>query len=324
MARARHARRYGALLTTAGLVAALVPAAAPVAAATPGSAPRAAAPQVTVPQAAAARPSVTARSAAVYDRKAHKWRYRKQAATRRPIASVTKVMTAYVVLKNARWKKKVTIGKAAVAYARRHGASTAGLRAGERISLGQALYAIMLPSGAEAAYQLAKNYGPGKGRFVAKMNAAARRLKMTRTHYTNPDGLPYKDSKGRSAYSTATDQLKLVNAVLRSKTFRKVVGTTKYRLRAGNGHRAHTWVNTNRLLDAYRGANGVKTGTTNAAGSCLAFSAYRNKRNMIGIVLHSSSTKKRFADATRLLDYAYGMRTTKIRLRDLPAGTDPD
>lgn len=108
------------------------------------------------------------------------------------------------------------------------------------------------------------------------------------------------------------------------KSFRTVVRTAKHRVRAGNGHRAHTWVNTNRLLGAYRGVHGVKTGTTNAAGYCLAFSAYRGNRNLIGIVLHSSSTKNRFADAKRLLDYGYGVNGTKLRLRDLPTGTDPD
>jgi len=291
---------------TAGLVGALVPAAVPAGAATPA--------------AALAKPSVTARSAATYDRTAHKWRYLKQARTRRPIASITKVMTAYVVLKNARWKKKVTISKAAVAHARAGGATTAGFRAGEKVTLGQALYGMLLPSGADVAYQLAHDYGRGTGAFVKKMNAYARKLKMTRTHYVNQDGLP----SGRSQYSTAMDQLRLVNAVLKSTTFRKVVRTSTYRLRAGSGHRAHTWVNTNRLLGAYRGANGIKTGTTNAAGYCLAFSAYRSKHTVIGVVLHSSSTTARFSDATRLLNYTYGRRTTTVRLRDLPTGVRPD
>lgn len=152
------------------------------------------------------------------------------------------------------------------------------------------------------------------------MNSSARKLNMTKTRYVNQDGLPAKPS----GYSTAVDQLKLVNAVLRNTSFGKVVRTAKYRLRAGSGHRAHTWVNTNRLLGAYRGVHGVKTGTTNAAGACLAFSAYRGSRNVIGIVLHSSSANNRFADATRLLNDAYGVRGTKLRLRDLPAGTDPD
>lgn len=303
----KNARTYGALLVASGLVAGLLPAAGPARAATRPLVP------------ALAKPSVTAASAAVWDRSAHAWRYRKAADTRRPIASITKVMTAYVVLKHAKWNKKVTISKAAVAYAKRAGATTAGMRAGEKVTLGQALYGMLLPSGADVAYQLAHDYGPGKSAFVKKMNAAARSLNMTRTHYANQDGMPVK-----SAYSTATDQLKLINAALRSKTFRTVVRTTRYELRAGSGHRAHTWTNTNRLLGAYRGVHGVKTGTTNAAGYCLAFSAYRNKRNVTGIVLHSSSTDNRFSDATKLLNYAYGQRTLRIPLRSLPAGQNPD
>lgn len=301
------ARTYGALLVASGLVAALLPAGGPARAAAQPLAP------------ALAKPSVTARSAAVWDRSAHVWRYRKAADTRRPIASVTKVMTAYVVLKHAKWKKKITIGKAAVAYVKRKGASNAGMHAGEKLTLSQALYGMLLPSGADIAYQLAHNYGPGQAAFVKKMNAAARSLKMTRTHYANQDGMPAK-----SAHSTAADQLKLVNAVLRSKMFRTVVRTATYRLRAGSGHRAHTWTNTNRLLGAYRGAHGVKTGTTDAAGYCLAFSAYRGQRNVIGIVLHSSSTDNRFSDATKLLNYAYGERTLRVPLRGLPAGQNPD
>lgn len=273
---------------------------------------------------AAARPSVTARSAAVYDRSARTWLYLKQARTRRPIASVTKVMTAYVVITHARWRTPVTISRAAVAYAHRHDATTANLRPGERLTLGQALYAMLLPSGAEVAYQLSKDYGPGHGKFVAKMNAAARALHMTKTYYANPDGLPYKDAKGRAGHSTAVDQLRLVNAVLRSRSFRTVVRTARYHLKAGHGHRAHTWVNTNRLLGAYRGVHGVKTGTTNAAGACLAFSAYRGRRNVIGIVLHSSTATNRFRDATRLLNAAYGAKATRLRLRDLPAGMPQD
>lgn len=308
--RSRNVRRYGALLVTAGLIGGLVPAAVPAGAATPQ----------TAPQAAAAKPSVTARSAATYDRTSHKWRYLKQARTRRPVASITKVMTAYVVLKNAKWKKKVTISKAAVNHAKAGGATSAGFRAGEKVTLGQALYGMLLPSGADVAYQLAHNYGPGTGAFVKKMNSYARKLNMTKTHYVNQDGLPAK----KSQYSTAVDQLKLMNAVLKSKTFRKVVHTQKYRLKKGSGHRAHTWVNTNRLLGAYSGANGIKTGTTNAAGYCLAFSAYRSKHNVIGIVLHSSSTKNRFSDATKLLNYTYGLKTTSIHLRDLPTGVNPD
>ncbi|HEY3686172.1 MAG TPA: serine hydrolase [Streptosporangiaceae bacterium] len=304
-------RRYATLLLAATLAASLT--LSPV---TAQAAP--------VRLAAAARPSVTARSVAVYNRSTHAWLYLKQARTRRPIASVTKLMTAYVVLKHARWRTPVTISKAAVAYAHRHDATTANLRPGERITLAQALYGMLLPSGADVAYQLAKNYGPGHGKFIAKMNAYARALHMTKTHYANPDGLPYKDSHGRSGYSTAVDQLKLVNALLRSTSFRKVVRTTRYHLHAGHGHRAHTWTNTNRLLGAYRGAHGVKTGTTKAAGACLAFSAYRGTRNIIGIVLHSTTPTTRFRDATHLLNYAYGTHPTQVHLRSLPAGTNPD
>src|SRR5262249_61581895 len=110
----------------------------------------------------------------------------------RPMGSVTKVMTAYVVLTTPglNLNRVITVPGAITAYDA-GGASTAGLRPGERLTTRQLLFAMMLPSGCDAAYTLASAYGPGVAGFVAQMNAAARRRGLARTHFTAPSGLAH-------------------------------------------------------------------------------------------------------------------------------------
>ena len=125
--------------------------------------------------------------------------------TERPMASITQVMTSFVVIRAGHLDRTITIPSAVIGYVREHNASSAGLRPGDRLSARQLLYALLLPSGADAAYALAKAYGPGLAAFVAKMNAAARLLGMRRTHFSNFDGLPYPTPY--SNYSTAANLL---------------------------------------------------------------------------------------------------------------------
>jgi D-alanyl-D-alanine carboxypeptidase (penicillin-binding protein 5/6) len=188
---------------------------------------------------------------------------------------------------------------------RAHNASSAGLRPGDKLTARQLLYALLLPSGADAAYALAKAYGPGLGAFVTKMNATARLLGMTRTHFSNFDGLPYPTPY--SNYSTAANLLVLGRAAMRLPAFRSVVDQRAYRLTAGSGHHAYRWKNLNTLLGRYRGAIGIKPGYTGAAGQCLLFEATRNGHSVIGVTLHSpgSISTVNPADATRILNWAF-------------------
>ena len=110
---------------------------------------------------------------------------------RRPIASITKVMTALVVIRAGHLERPIRVTARAVAYARDHDAGSAGLHAGDVLTARQLLEGLLLPSGADAAYALATAYGPGWHAFVAKMNDTARRLGMTGTHFANFDGLPW-------------------------------------------------------------------------------------------------------------------------------------
>ena len=111
--------------------------------------------------------------------------------TQRPMASVTKVMTALLVLQGGDLGREIQVPKAAVSYAWKQGGETAALRPRNVLTAHELLEALLLPSGADAAYTLANAYGPGLGAFIARMNATAARMGMRHTHFTSPDGLPY-------------------------------------------------------------------------------------------------------------------------------------
>jgi serine-type D-Ala-D-Ala carboxypeptidase (penicillin-binding protein 5/6) len=225
--------------------------------------------------------------------------------TERPMASITKVMTALVVIRAGRLSRKITVPAAVVPYVRSNNASHAGLRPGDRLTARELLDAMLLPSGCDAAYTLAQAYGPGLMAFVAKMNATAAGLGLTRTHFANFDGLPWPTE--HSTYSTPQDLITLGRAAMRSALFRAIVDQRGFHLAAGGRHHAYFWPNTNFLLGRYPGAIGIKTGSTLAAGYCLLFEARRGTRRLIGVVLHSSHTNvmATFADAAKLLNWGF-------------------
>jgi len=183
--------------------------------------------------------------------------------TELPMASITKVMTALVVIRAGDLSRKITIPAAVVGYVEEHDASNAGLWPGDTLTASQLLEALLLPSGADAAYTLAAAYGPGLVAFIAKMNATARLLGMTRTHFSNFDGLPWPTAY--STYSTPANLIKLGRVAMTSAVFRSIVDRRSYRIAAGPGHHAYSWPNLNPLLGVYRGAIGIKTGYTPAA-----------------------------------------------------------
>ena len=252
-----------------------------------------------VPADAANAPQVLVPAAHVVDAETQQVRFSKGADERRPVASLTKTMTAYTVLQQAEPTDKVEITAEDVRYAAKGGASIAGLRAGDRLTVEELLYALMLPSGADAAHALARVYGPGVDAFVAKMNANARRLGMNDTRYVNADGMPYRGG----GHSTARDQVRLAQAALADATLRKITSTREHSIPATAEHAAYTWRNTNRLLDT-PGALGVKTGYTRAAGYTLAFAADRDGDLLVGVVLGAQDSGVRFQTAQALLDWA--------------------
>jgi serine-type D-Ala-D-Ala carboxypeptidase (penicillin-binding protein 5/6) len=272
-----------------GLPARAVPASAPPAAATTAAAPT----------------GVRAQGAELADAGTGQRLWGRAPGTKRPMGSVTKVMTALVVIEAGNLGRKIRVPASAVSYVASHGASSAGLRAGDVLTARQLLNAMLLPSGCDAAYVLATAYGPGRAAFVAKMNAEARRLGLTKTHFSNFDGLPYPTP--RATHSTPANLVALGRAAIALAAFRATVDRQAYHLANRNGHHAYTWRNTNLLLGSYAGADGIKTGFTLAAGYCLLFEAHRGTRVLIGVVLHSTATRPgaRFTAARRMLNWGF-------------------
>ena len=166
------------------------------------------------------------------------------------------------------------------------------------------LYAMLLPSGADAAIALADSYGPGVSAFVRKMNTLTRKLGMTATHFTNFDGLLSSD------VSTPGNLLRLGKAAMSQRAFRNVVKRKWYTLRAWPHRHHYFWRNTNLLLKRYPGVIGIKTGwTPDAASACCSRRLAPQEETLIGVVLDSSATNSgfTFVDAARLLNWGFGL-----------------
>ncbi|MEU7631212.1 serine hydrolase [Nocardia sp. NPDC049220] len=222
-----------------------------------------------------------------------------------PIASITKVMTALVVINTGDLDRTITVPQEAIAYSTEYDGSTADLVPGEVLTARQLLYAMMLPSGCDAAYALAEAYGPGQEGFIAKMNETAHQMGLTGTHFTDPSGLPVPTD--HSTFSTPADLVALGLRAMSLPVFREIAGSQSYHLPAGPNNRDHLWQTTNLLLHDYPGTIGIKTGYTDAAGTCLLFETVRAGIPLIGVVLHSSPDSDVAAkdDAERMLDWVY-------------------
>jgi D-alanyl-D-alanine carboxypeptidase (penicillin-binding protein 5/6) len=224
----------------------------------------------------------------------------------RPMGSITKVMTALLVIKAGDLGREITVTRGAIRYVHRRGASSAGLIAGDVLTARQLLEAMLLPSGCDAAYLLATSYGPGRNTFIAKMNAAARAMGLTSTHFSHYDGMPYPTE--HSTYSSPADLIRLGEQAMRVPLLRQIVAQRSYRVAAAPGHHGYLWQTTNGLLGSYSGMLGIKTGNTNAAGNCFLFEARRGRRTLIGVVLHVNPTRNGealFTAARNLLNWGF-------------------
>ncbi len=223
-----------------------------------------------------------------------------------PMGSITKVMTALVVLKAGDLGREIKITEGAVRYVQKDGASSAGLIAGDVLTARQLLEAMLLPSGCDAAYMLATSYGPGRQAFVQKMNNMATAIGLTDTYFSWFDGMPYPTE--HSTYSSPASLVLLGEAAMRYSVFRSIVAQRSYYLPATNLHHSYLWQTTNQLIGSYEGIVGIKTGDTKAAGNCLLFEAQRGGTTLIGVVLHanpSSDPSSAFSPAEQLLNWGF-------------------
>jgi D-alanyl-D-alanine carboxypeptidase (penicillin-binding protein 5/6) len=234
------------------------------------------------------------------------------------VASTTKIMTAFVILELIRSDKSI-LGQPVIFSERaaRTSGSSCDLKPGESLPVREMLFALLLPSGNDAAIALAEHFGKrfepasrkGAGdsltRFVAEMNRAARRLEMSATRYVNPNGLPEKGH-----HSSARDLVRLTIAARRHSLFCEVAASRRHEVEvvARDGtRRTLTWKNTNRLL-AITGYSGVKTGYTRAAGSCLVSTGERGKESLIVVVLGAPSAAAAVTDSRNLYRWAWRER----------------
>ncbi|MET8134289.1 D-alanyl-D-alanine carboxypeptidase [Streptomyces sp. NPDC005251] len=264
------------------------------------------------PAGAVATPTIAAKGGYVMNNGTGTTLYTKAADTALSTGSTTKILTAKVVLSqpNLNLDAKVTVQKAYSDYIVANTASSAHLIVGDKVTVRQLLYGLMLPSGCDAAYALADKFGSGTTRaarvksFIGKMNTTANSLGMTHSKFDSFDGI----GNGNN-YSTPRDLTKLASSAMKSTTFKTVVKTvsTKQKVTtASGGYRYYTWENTNKpLLNGYSGTIGIKTGSGPEAKYCLVFAATRNGKTVIGTVLASTSITARTSDATKLMNYAF-------------------
>ncbi len=243
-------------------------------------------------------PRVRAASAIVIDLSDGSVLYQRRPDDPHPIASITKIMTALLVLEH---DPKLTGTVRVTRLAARQDPTVIGLRRGERISVLDLMYGLLLWSGNDTAVALAQDVSGSIQGFLGLMNARARSLGLRHTHFASPNGLT------DAGYSTARDVATLARVALRNAVFAQLVGTTHHRIH-GPRTQLHRLRNINGLLERYPGAIGVKTGYTNAAGECVAGAARRHGHAVLAVVLGEPVTpawRRAYGDTTKLLDYGF-------------------
>lgn len=229
---------------------------------------------------------------------------------RRAMASTTKIMTAVVVLENARLDDPVTVGSTAL----RIGESGMNLRKGEVLTVEQLLEGLLIQSGNDAATTLAEHVGGSIDGFVAMMNAKAAALDLANTRYRNAHGL---DVAGH--YTSAEDLTALSRYAMGKPLFRKLVG--RYTGKVVTDHYTHRLQSHNVLLKTYRGAEGIKTGWTDEAGYCVVVAARRDGVELVGTIMGAASEAGRAQQAKKLFDWGFAhYRPTRLVTAGEPAG----
>lgn len=239
-------------------------------------------------------PKTNSRRYIVYDRISKSMIIGKNEDVKSAMASTTKIMTTIVILEKADLNEKVTVS----AKAGGTGGSRLGLKRGDKASVRDLLYGLMLRSGNDAAVALAEHVGGSVKEFAELMNEKASELGLTNTHFVTPHGLD-----DANHYTTALELAKLTDYAMNNETFSKIVGTKSITIYINNQPRQIN--NTNELLGVLNGVVGVKTGFTNNAGRCLVTETKRNNMDIITIVLGADTKKDRTKDSVNLIEYTF-------------------
>lgn len=256
--------------------------------------------------------TITAPSAVLMETSSGKILFEKNPHEQRPCASITKVMTMLLVceaIDNGKLSLDDTI--TASAHAASMGGSDIWLEEGETMSADDMIKATVVASANDAAVALAEHLCGSEEVFVEKMNEKASQLGMNDTVFKNCNGLD-EDGHITSAYDVAV----MSRELMKHEMIFDYTSIWLDNLRDGKTQ----IVNTNKLLKTYKGITGLKTGTTNDAGCCMAASATRGDMSLVAVVLGCNSGKERFSDAAALLDYGFAnFSVTQLKApEDLP------
>jgi serine-type D-Ala-D-Ala carboxypeptidase (penicillin-binding protein 5/6) len=263
--------------------------------------------QAAPPQQGMPAPEISAKAAIVVEYPSGRILYQKAPHQRVAPASTTKIATAIMALEYGKLDEVVTVSSRDLMRG-----SKMGLRSGERQTLRDLFYGLMLPSGNDAAMTIARHIGSKSSRpsqdsmsvFMARMNARVARMGLKDSYFVNPHGL---DRRGH--ISSAYDLASLTWYAMHFDLFNEAVRQPAYNAPG------HELKNLNKLIGQYRGADGVKTGYTRAAGLCLIGSATRNGKRVITVVLNAPEWTK---DSAALLDYGFARLASSPRSKSDP------
>lgn len=249
---------------------------------------------------AVADTTVSARHAALYEPVTDTFLYEKNGDDRAPMASTTKVMTALVVLEQANLDETVSIPPEACGIE----GSSIYMKPGERMTVRDLLYALLLQSANDAAAALAITVSGSIEAFARQMNERASALGLVNTHFVNPHGLDDPEH-----FTSAKDLARIAAASMEIPEFRDMVGTVKYTIPIGNDGSTRVLFNHNRLLRLYGDAVGIKTGFTKKSGRCLVGAACRDGMTLISVTLDAPND---WNDHIRLFDYGFSRMENRL------------
>ncbi len=237
--------------------------------------------------------SVSAKAAVVLNGDNGEVIYEKNANEKLPMASTTKIMTGLLLCEYGNFEREITV----TAEMLRVEGSSMGLLAGDKVTLHDLLYGLMLASGNDAANVIAFVLGGSLDGFVKMMNEKAQELGLENTHFATPSGLDADDH-----YTTALELGKLSVYAMQNQEFRKAVSSEKAVLNYGNPPYRRSLTNHNKLLKMYEGAVGIKTGFTKKSGRCLVSAAERDGKFVVAVTLNAPSD---WQDHAAMLDYGF-------------------